>query len=334
MIFDIIEPVWLLYGAIFLAALLLIEGLYLLYVDTRAGHGAVNRRMSLLAAGGDSRVVFETLRRKPLRRAHQLGPLGDVIIRLDRLIAQSGLTISTGRMLLLMVGLTGAVFLLLLYLMNLAAVPASFVTGVGGALFSPLVGIGLPLLVISHMKSSRIKKFNEQLPDALDIMVRGLQAGHPISAAMGLVTKEMGDPMGTEVGIAVDEMTYGLDMRGAMENMSRRIELQDFQYVVVSINIQTDTGGNLAEVLQRLSMVIRDRYRMFQKIKAVSSEGRLSAIVLSALPFVVGAGLFAINPGFYLDVIEDPWFVPIFGSGLALLAVGIYILYRMVNFRV
>jgi tight adherence protein B len=334
MIFDIVEPIFLLYGAVFLAALMLVEGLYLLYVDTRAGQGAVNRRMSLLAAGKDSRSVFETLRRRPLRRAHQLGPLGDIVIWLDRLIAQSGLSISTGRMLLLMLGLSGASFLFLLYLVNLAAIPGSLLMGLGGVIICPLMGIGIPFVVLTYLKGRRIQKFNEQLPDALDIMVRGLQAGHPISAAMGLVTKEMGDPMGTEIGIAVDEMTYGLDMREAMENMSRRIELQDFQYVVVSINIQGETGGNLAEVLQRLSSVIRDRYRMFQKIRAVSSEGRLSAIVLSMLPFVVGAGLFAWNPNWYLDVLDDPWFLPTFLGGLGLMLFGIYILYRMVNFRV
>ena len=332
--FDIVEPIFLLYGAVFLAALLLIEGLYLFYLDTHAGSGAINRRMSLLASGRDSRAVFEKLRRRPLRRAHQLGLPGEVVIRLDRLIAQSGLTISTGRMLLVMAALSGLVFLLLLYLANLAAITTSFLMGVGGIAVCLLVGIGLPLFVILNMKSARIKKFNEQLPDALDIMVRGLQAGHPISAAMGLVTKEMDDPIGTEVGIAVDEMTYGLDMRAAMENMSRRIELQDFQYVVVSINIQTDTGGNLAEVLQRLSMVIRERYRMFQKIKAVSAEGRLSAIVMSSLPFVMGAALFAWRPSWYLGIIEDPLFLPLFGGGFVLLMFGIYVLYRMVKFRV
>ena len=130
---------------------------------------------------------------------------------------------------------------------------------------SVLFGIIAPIMHLKTMRANRVKKFSEQLPDALDIMVRSLQAGHPISAAMSLVSKEMSDPIGTEFGIAVDEMTYGLDMRDALESMGRRMEVQDFQYVVVSINIQHETGGNLAEVLRNLSTVIRDRFRMFKK---------------------------------------------------------------------
>jgi tight adherence protein B len=239
----IIEPIYLLYGAIFLAALLLVEGLYLLYQDTRGGSSAVNRRMSMLA-------TFEHLRRKPASRAEQLGFLGGWFVRFDRLIAQSGLMISTGRMLLIMVGLTLACFLFLLYFTNAGKLPGEPAAIFGWVLLSLLIGLLAPVVYLKTMRANRIKKFGEQLPDALDIMVRSLQAGHPISAAIGLVSKEMADPIGTEFGIAVDEMTYGLDMREALYNMGRRIEIQDFQYVVVSVNIQHETGGNLAEVLQ------------------------------------------------------------------------------------
>ena len=330
----IIEPVYLLYGAIFLAALLTIEGLYLLYVDTRAGKGAINRRMSMLASGRDSLDVFEILRRKPLRQAHQLGLLGGPIIRLDRLIAQSGKTITTGHALLLMAVLSGFTILCMLYLANVLALSEMLPAAIAGSMIGPVVGIGLPVLYFKILRSGRMKLFSEQLPDALDVMVRGLQAGHPISSAMSLVTKEMPDPIGTEFGIAGDEMTYGLEMREAMINMSRRVELQDFQYVVVAINIQHDTGGNLAEVLQRLSGVIRDRFRMFKKIRAVSAEGRLSATVLSVLPFIATVGFFLWNPDYYLGVMDDPVFLPVVGGGLALMTAGIYMLNRMVNFRV
>jgi len=330
----IIEPIYLLYGAIFLAALLLVEGLYLLYQDTRGGSGAVNRRMSMLATGRDSKKVFEHLRRKPTTRAQKLGIFGAWFIRFDRLIAQSGLTISTGRMLLIMAGLSVACFLFMLYFTNSGTLPGDPTAIFGWVLLSILVGILAPVVYLRSLKMNRLKKFSEQLPDALDIMVRSLQAGHPISAAISLVSKEMADPIGTEFGIAVDEMTYGLGMREALENMSRRTEVQDFQYVVVSINIQHDTGGNLAEVLHNLSTVIRDRFRMFKKIKALSSEGRMSAVVLSFLPFAVGAIIFTGNPGFYLKVADDPLFLPMMGAAAGLMLAGIYIMYRMVNFRV
>ncbi len=330
----IIEPIYLLYGAIFLAALLLVEGLYLLYLDTHGGARAVNRRMSMLATGKDSQQVFEHLRRKPTSHAEQFGIFGVWFIRFDRLIAQSGLTISTGRMLLIMAGLMVTCFLFMLYFTNSGTLPSEPAALFGWLLLSIIVGVLAPIVYLRSLRSKRIKLFSEQLPDALDIMVRSLQAGHPISAAIGLVSKEMGDPMGTEFGIAVDEMTYGLDMREALQNMSRRIEVQDFQYVVVSINIQHETGGNLAEVLRNLSTVIRDRFRMFKKIKALSSEGRLSAVVLSFLPFAVGALIFTGNPNFYLRVLHDPLFLPLMGAALGLMLAGIYIMYRMVNFRV
>jgi len=330
----IIEPIYLLYGAIFLAALLLVEGLYLLYQDTRGGSSAVNRRMSMLATGKDSQQVFEHLRRKPTKRAERLGIFGGWFVRFDRMIAQSGLTISTGRMLFIMVGLMASCFLFLLYFTNAGTLPGQPVAIFGWVLLSVIVGIVAPIIYLITLKSNRLKKFSEQLPDALDVMVRSLQAGHPISAAVGLVSKEMADPIGTEFGIAVDEMTYGLDMREALQNMGRRIEVQDFQYVVVAINIQHETGGNLAEVLRNLSMVIRDRFRMFKKIKALSSEGRLSAVVLSFLPFAVGALIFTGNPGFYLNVADDPLFLPMMGAALGLMLAGIYIMYRMVNFRI
>jgi len=330
----IIEPIYLLYGAIFLAALLLVEGLYLLYQDTRGGSSAVNRRMSMLATGKESKQVFEHLRRNPTTRSQGLGIFGRWFVRFDRLIAKSGLIISTGRMLLIMVGLTVSCFLFLLYFTNSGVLPSEPAALVGWVLLSVLAGILAPIIYLHTLKSNRIKKFSEQLPDALDIMVRSLQAGHPISAAVGLVAKEMQDPIGTEFGIAVDEMTYGLDMREALQNMSHRIEIQDFQYVVVAINIQHETGGNLAEVLNNLSVVIRDRFRMFKKIKALSSEGRLSAVVLSFLPFAVGAIIFTGNPSFYTNVADDPLFLPMMGGALGLMLAGIFIMYRMVNFRV
>jgi len=329
-----IEPIYLLYGAIFLAALLLVEGLYLLYQDTRGTTGAVNRRMSMLATGRDSQEVFERLRRKPMSRAERFGYFGTLAMRFDRLIAQSGLTITTGRMILIMLGITAAIYLVMFYFVSSGKLPDDPAALAGSLLLPLLLGVGGPIYYLKGLKVKRIKRFSEQLPDALDIMVRSLQAGHPISAAVSLVSKEMPDPMGTEFGIAVDEMTYGLDMREALENMGRRIELQDFQYVVVSINIQHETGGNLAEVLHNLSMVIRDRFRMFKKIRALSSEGRMSAVVLSFLPFAVGALIFAGNPNFYLRVVDDPLFMPMMGGACGLMLAGIYIMYRMVNFRV
>lgn len=329
-----IDSIYILYGAIFLAVMLLIEGLYLLYRDSRGGRDAVNRRMMMLASGKNARSVFETLRRKDLGGDGRIRSLADVFIWLDRLIAQSGWTISTSRMFLLMLGLTVATFVLFMYFVSGGKLPSTPGMIVLSVLMSLAAGLILPIVYLKTLRNKRLKKFAEQLPDALDIIVRCLQAGHPVNAAIGLVSREMADPIGTEFGIAVDEIAYGSALRDALDNMASRIDLQDFQYLVVTINIQADTGGNLAEVLENLSRVIRDRFRMFQKIRGLSSEARLSAIILSFLPFLVGAMIFLGRPDYYLKVADDPLFLPSLGAIAGLLLLGIYIMYRMVNFRV
>jgi tight adherence protein B len=151
---------------------------------------------------------------------------------------------------------------------------------------------------------------------------------------MGLVAREMSDPIGSEFGLVVDEVTYGLSVPEALENMSVRVAHADIRYVIVSIKIQHGTGGNLAEVLANVSRVLRDRLRMFKKIKAISAEGRISAGLLSCLPFFVLGGIGVFNPEYYRGVGEDPMFPGMMGLGGGLLVAGIVVMWRMVNIRV
>jgi tight adherence protein B len=144
----------------------------------------------------------------------------------------------------------------------------------------------------------------------------------------------MPDPIGSEFGIVVDEMTYGLDLPEALRNLANRVPHDDLQFLVVTIQIQYMVGGNLAEVLANLSMVIRDRYQMYAKIRAVTAEGRVSAIIIGVLPMVFAAVMMLINPGFFLKVHEDPLFWPLIGAGVCLMIMGQIVIYRMVNFKV
>jgi tight adherence protein B len=328
------DTIYLIYGAIFLAALLLVEGLYFLMTDSRGGRDSVNRRMQMLDSGATTREVFETLRREPRDAVSFFGPFSGWGADLDHLIQQTGITLSIQRLVLMMAAVAIGSFLSIL-LLTRGGMIAGNLTAIGViALISLAAGIGGPILFLKYKKSARLKTFAEQLPDALDIMVRSLQAGHPVSAAMTLVTKEMPDPIGTEFGIAVDEMTYGLELREALANLGDRVDVEDYQYVVVSINIQHETGGNLAEVLHGLSTVIRARFRMFLKIKAISSEGRMSAKILSMLPIAFAALTFMNKPNYYIDAAEDPQFWPLVGVALGLQLTGVYIMYKLVNFRV
>ncbi len=330
-----IDPIVLVLCATFAAVLLFVLGIEAAFNNGSADRKTANRRMQMVHEGATTQDIISQLRRKTRKRSPFLGPVGHAYAHLDYLITQAGLTIPTGRVLLIMGGTVLAAFLALAILLSNAELTLpliwSFVVLVGGAL---MVGFGVPYLVISRMKKKRHKKFLEQLPDALDIMIRSLRAGHPVSSAMSLVTQEMSDPIGTEIGLAVDEMTYGLDLREALNNVSKRVDVEEFRYVVVAIGIQYETGGNLAEVLNGLSSVIRDRARLAKKVRALSSEGRMSAIVLCALPFAVVGFILLANPSYYVDVMHDPLFAKGFGLVFGLMILGIITMYKLVNFRV
>jgi len=166
------------------------------------------------------------------------------------------------------------------------------------------------------------------------VFVRGLRAGHPIAAALDLLTVEMPDPIGSQFGLAVDEVTYGAELRDALQDMAERWDSDDMRMFVVSLSIQNETGGNLAEILENLSRVVRERHAMYLKVRALSSEGRMTGWMLSILPIFSFILLFTMSPRFFLDVANDPWFVPGFVLiGLNYLA-GVLIIRKMIDLKV
>ena len=203
------DTIYVVYGAVFLAVLLLVEGLYYFLAESRGRRDSVNRRMRMLEGGATARDVFQTLRRKPREKIDLLGPFSDLGGRLDHLIQQTGMTVSMPRVFVLMGALSVMAFLAVMVITRGGVIAGSLVGVLSAFALSLGVGVAAPIGFLLFRKATRLRLFAEQLPDALDIMVRSLQAGHPISAAMTMVTKEMPDPIGTEFGIAVDEMTYG-----------------------------------------------------------------------------------------------------------------------------
>jgi tight adherence protein B len=319
-----VDPVTILLGLVFLTVLLLVEGLFYLIRDIRGTDQAINRRMRMLAAGESSERVLLRLRRGDNRKRIFAAIPG--FFRIDRLLTQAGMLISTGRFVTLCI-LFSAIVLLLMRLFPVLPFIASVPVAVA-------VGFSLPLLLIAQRRRSRVKRFNEQLPESVDIVVRSLRAGHPVSVALKMVSKELTDPAGSEFGILVDEMTYGLELRDGLANMSERMPLPDLYYVIVAINVQYGTGGNLAEVLDGLSRVIRDRFHMFRKIKAVSAEGRLSATILTVLPFFVVFMMMIVSPRYFGEVRDDPLLPVMIGIGMTMLMIGIAVMWKMVRIRV
>jgi len=325
-----IDALHLLSASVFAAVLLLVVGLHRLYADGTAGRRAALRRLRPLADRTARRESAEDLRRKPRDRISLSVRLDGWFAWFDRLVRDAGIDVPPRRVLLLMGAAAGLVFTGALAISGdpgPAGVAAAALAAIG-------MGVGAAVAILTYLRARRVARFAAQLPEALDIMVRSLRAGHPIGAAMGMVTREMSAPMSVEFAIAVDEMTYGLDMREALASLAQRMAVPDLRYLAIAIAIQHETGGNLAEVLQGLNAVIRARLRMLKKIRALSAEGRLSARVLAAMPLVFAGLVFISRPDFYLAAAGEPLFFPIVGAVLALELAGICIMHRLVNFHV
>lgn len=314
------EPITLIYGAVFLAAVLLVEGITLMLRDARRRSEQLASRRARLKGGGKGQTERVQILRPDAARAK--GPIGS----LAWMLAQSGVKISVYRFLLVVALLAAAFWLALVSLLSAPPV-LSIVPAIA-------VGFALPLFVIVLKRRRRVRRFAELLPDALDMMVRSLRAGHPIKAAMGLVAKEMPDPIGQEFGLAVDEMTYGLELNEALENLRLRVEHPDLHYMVVAINIQHASGGNLAEVLTNLSTIIRDRFRLYKKVRAISAEGRMSGYVIGAVPFFIATVMTFNKPDYYTEAAGHPAFAVVAALGVFLYVAAGVAIWKIVNIRV
>jgi len=332
------NPLWLRALAlvcIFGAVVILIEVLVRTFVKGRVEGHAINLRLKMIGKG---RTHGETM--NLLRRAGSALPSGlptfveGVARRFERMLMQTQLTIPTGQLMLLILLAPVAVFFLILVIL--------FALGMGVgpgrllmvATFAVAIGAGLPLMFLNFKATRTRKKMQEQFPVALDVFVRGLRAGHPIAAALDLLTVEMPDPVGSQFGIAVDEVTYGAELRDALSNMADRWDLEDMRMFVVSLSVQNETGGNLAEILENLSKVIRERQSMYLKVRALSSEGRMTGVMLTVLPVFTFVMLFILSPGFFLDVANDPIFVPGFIVLVAMYLAGFFMIRKMVDLKV
>jgi tight adherence protein B len=275
-----------------------------------------------------------------LRRSDSSIPAGlppllqRIALKFEHTLAQARVTIKTGRLMLLLLAAPLSLFFAILFALLAGGVGVGFGRILLVATFAGLLGFVLPLMVLQWKATRMRKKIQEQFPVALDVFVRGLRAGHPIAAALDLLTVEMPDPVGSEFGIVVDEVTYGAELRDALDGMADRWDMDDMRMFVVSLSVQSETGGNLAEILDNLSKVIRERASMMMKVRALSSEGRMTAIMLTALPVLAFTSLFLLNPSFYLDVSDDPAFVPGFVGLIALYVTGYVTIKRMVNLKV
>ncbi len=203
------------------------------------------------------------------------------------------------------------------------------------ALFMGLfVGIGFPHLAVGKMIGRRINKFNASFPDAIELMVRGLRSGLPISETLGVVASEIGGPVGVEFRGVADKMRIGRTMEAALQETADRLGTPEFQFFVITLAIQRETGGNLAETLSNLADVLRKRAQMKLKIKAMSSESKASAYIVGSLPFVVFTIVWMMNPAYMENFFTDQRLTVAGLGGLTWMGIGAFIMAKMVNFEI
>jgi tight adherence protein B len=325
----------LILGSIFGAVLLAADALIRWYASGRTEGKAINLRLKMIGEGRTHGETLNLLRRSDSSLPADLPPiLGGLAQRFERMLIAAQVTMPTGRLMLIILLAPAVLFFFLLLLLIIVRTPLGFGRLLILATFAVALGGLLPLMFLNFRANRTRKKMQSQFPLALDVFVRGLRAGHPIAAALDLLTVEMPDPIGSQFGIVVDEVTYGAELRDALQAMADRWDLEDMRMFVVSLSVQSETGGNLAEILENLSTVIRERQSMMLKVRALSSEGRMTAIMLTALPVLAFTVLFLGNSSFYLDVADDPSFVPGFLVLIFMYVVGFITIRRMVDLKV
>jgi tight adherence protein B len=318
-----INPVYAFLVLIGLSAAMFAEGFYLLFYNKASYRKNINRRLKVLDGKTDRESVLVQLRRE--RGLTESGDYRLPFININQLLLQSGLAIGFGK-LVMFAGLA-----MVAGFVGMMMFDGQMSHALLAALFSGLV---LPVLVLKILRSRRRKKFAAQFPDAIDIIVRSLRAGHPVPVAINMVAREMADPIGTEFGIVTDEITYGADLETAMRNLYFRVGTDDLPLFVTAVAIQTSTGGNLGEILDNLSHVIRERFKMRRKIRSLAAEGRASAMILSSLPIAMFAVINFMVPSFYASVWDQSLTKIALAAAAGWMGIGNLIMFRMVNFKV
>jgi tight adherence protein B len=311
-----IDPGWLLFAGVFLGVLLLAEGLRELLSRRETDAEARARRMRGAAPAEAAPAPLSVLAPRKASRV----PAGR---DLAALLGAGGLPPRPG--------LIGGLALAGAGLVALALQP--FLGLLAALLAALLLCLVAPFMILVSIRQSRLARIAAQLPDALDLMARGLKAGHPLNTSITIVADTMPDPIGAEFRLLVDQVSYGDDVVTAVRKLAQRNPTEDFQYFAASVGIQHGSGGNLGRVLTVLAQVMRGRAMMRRKIHAMSAEGRISAFILSGLPFVMFGLNMVITPEYYGGVINDPLFPPMAAAAVGLVALNALVLFRLVRFR-
>ena len=318
-----IEPI--IYGLIFLAVLALVEGLYLtVFGKSIRFNNKVNRRLEMLEKGGNREQVLDQLRKEMTQHMKsQSIPLYSLLATKAQ---KANIAFSPAQLMMIM-GAMSAMAFVGLTVGTQTSLPIRAAVAVA-------MGVGGVYLWVNNKAKKRTAMIEEQLPDAVELMVRSLRVGHPFSSAVAIVAKEVPDPLGSEMGVISDEAAYGRDMGETLKHMAERMDMQDLRFLAVAVTIQQTAGGNLAEILDGLAKVIRARFKLFRRVKAITAEAKWSGMFLSVFPLGALVMINLIQPNYYDDVKETAAFIPACLVVAGFLVANVVVMRRLVNIQV
>ena len=313
------------YVLLLVAVLALVQGAYLvIFGKSISMDGKVNRRLDMLDKGGSREQVLDQLRKEMTQ--HMKSQSIPIYALLADRAQKANIAFTPIQLIIMMFVLSGVSFMLL-----------TILTGVGvpiRILVAVLMGVGGIYVWVNGRAKKRMNMLAEQLPEAVELMVRSLRVGHPFSSAIAIVAREVPDPLGTEMGMISDEAAYGRDMGETLKSMAERLDNQDMRFLAVAVTIQQTSGGNLAEILDGLAKVIRARFRLFRRVAAITAEAKWSGNLLSAFPIIALMGINLVKPDYYDDVMQSPLFIPAVLIVVAFLVVNLLVMRALVDIKV
>ena len=319
---------WTFIGLVFFAVFVLVQGLVVpVFGEAKKTRKRLLARLGTVAASGSGSDFRSLLRQKhlkeltPLERSLETLPGME---RLARLVEQSGSSVPANRLLILSVVLAVVGALL----------GWSFTRMPLFALLGAVVGMLLPTMKIMRDRGKRFAKFEEQLPDALDVVKRALKAGHPFAQALKLVAEDMEDPIAREFDLVFSEINYGGDMRSALMGLMERMPSVSVMALVTAVLVQKETGGNLAETFERISAVIRGRFKLYRRVRTLSAEGRLSAWILSLVPLALVVTVSVTTPDYLPVMLKDPLGKNLCAAAVVMGLLGVMWIRRIIRIEV
>jgi tight adherence protein B len=311
----------------FLAVVLLLEGIYLAWNSYKGPEAKrIEARLLAMSAGAGQKSSSLVKQRLLAQTPGLEGLLLKVprIHQLDRLIVQSGLRLSVAKF----IGLMVMALVIAIVIAAIADFPVFVITAFG------FIACFLPFIYTQSAKRKRMLVLEQQLPDALDLMGRAMMAGHAFPSALQMVGGEMPEPISSEFRTVFDEINYGISTQEALINLTARVPSTDLSYFVIAVLIQRETGGNLAELLGNISTLVRARLKLLGTVRVLSAEGRLSAWILTLLPFALATLLQLVNPKFLSVLWTDPIGLRMVGIAMCLMVAGIFVMWRITKLRV